>query len=138
MTTSRRPISAAPDASSVPILTMAVMNDIDRIRHGFFTRQGGVSTGLYAGLNVGYGSNDEREKVAENRSRAAAVFGIDAENLLTVHQYHSAEVVTVTETWTPEGTRDFARYFDRRLRAGPICRWGGRSDRSGPCRLERR
>jgi polyphenol oxidase len=66
-----------------------------RIRHGFFTRQGGVSEGIYAGLNVGVGSDDDREKVTENRARVAAWFGLGAEKLNTVHQIHSPDVIVV-------------------------------------------
>nr|CAD6410443.1 peptidoglycan editing factor PgeF [Rhizobium sp. Q54] len=73
-----------------------------RIRHGYFTRQGGVSNGLYAGLNVGVGSNDEAEKVQENRSRVAAWFGQPVERLATVHQVHSPDVVVVDGTHSGE------------------------------------
>lgn len=67
----------------------------DRIRHGYFTRTGGVSEGLYRGLNVGLGSNDERENVIENRARVARWFDLPPERLATVHQVHSPDVVTV-------------------------------------------
>ncbi len=73
-----------------------------RIRHGYFTRQGGVSDGIYAGLNVGIGSNDEAEKVQENRSRVAAWFGQPAERLATVHQVHSPEVVVIDGAYSGE------------------------------------
>lgn len=62
--------------------------------HGFFTRSGGASTGVYASLNCGPGSADDPALVAENRARAAAALG--AAHLLTVHQIHSAEAVTVS------------------------------------------
>jgi len=64
--------------------------------HGFFTRKGGVSKGLYAGLNCGAGSADDATDVAENRARVAARFGTDAGALITVHQVHSADAVPVT------------------------------------------
>ncbi|OQP87709.1 polyphenol oxidase [Rhizobium rhizosphaerae] len=64
-------------------------------RHGFFTREGGVSEGLYTGLNVGLGSRDVPQKVAENRARVAAWFGADIDHLATVHQVHSPRAVTV-------------------------------------------
>lgn len=73
-----------------------------RIRHGFFTRQGGVSEGLYAGLNVGIGSGDDRERVMENRARVAAWFGLSLEKLATVHQVHSPDVLVVDETYAGE------------------------------------
>ncbi|MEM9198148.1 MAG: peptidoglycan editing factor PgeF [Pseudomonadota bacterium] len=63
--------------------------------HGFFTRQGGVSTGIYAGLNCGLGSKDASEAVAANRARVAAHLGVSPASLLTLHQVHSADVVTV-------------------------------------------
>ncbi|MEL6954233.1 MAG: peptidoglycan editing factor PgeF [Pseudomonadota bacterium] len=66
-------------------------------RHGFFTRRGGVSEGLYAGLNCGAGSGDRPEAVAENRARAAAWLGLKPEALAGVHQVHSADVVHVAE-----------------------------------------
>ncbi|MCY1668233.1 peptidoglycan editing factor PgeF [Rhizobium sp. SL86] len=72
------------------------------IRHGYFTRQGGVSGGLYASLNVGLGSNDVRRDVLENRRRVAAWFGQPLERLATVNQVHSPDVVTVDETYAGE------------------------------------
>ncbi|EJZ19686.1 peptidoglycan editing factor PgeF [Rhizobium sp. Pop5] len=65
------------------------------IRHGYFTRAGGVSEGIYRGLNVGLSSSDERDNVMENRRRVAAWFGLPLERLATVHQVHSPDVVTV-------------------------------------------
>ena len=66
--------------------------------HGFLGRRGGVSTGELAGLNVGYGSNDDRSAIDENRRRAVAALLPDAK-LATVHQVHSAEVVHVEAPW---------------------------------------
>lgn len=74
----------------------------DRIQHGFFTRQGGVSEGLYAGLNVGVGSNDDPDRVMENRARVAAWFGLPIQKLATVHQVHSPDVFVVDETYAGE------------------------------------
>ena len=65
------------------------------IRHGYFTREGGVSEGIYRGLNVGLGSADDRSNVEENRRRVAAWFDMPVEQLATVHQVHSPDVVTV-------------------------------------------
>ena len=65
------------------------------VRHGFFTRAGGVSEGIYRGLNAGAGSNDDAGHVAENRRRTAQSLGVQPERLLTVHQVHSADVVTI-------------------------------------------
>jgi hypothetical protein len=67
------------------------------ITHGFFTRAGGVSTGIYAGLNVGLGSNDDPAAVIENRRRARDHLGAD--HLVTVYQIHSATCVVVDAPW---------------------------------------
>lgn len=69
------------------------------VAHGFFGRQGGVSQGVYASLNCGYGSDDDVEAVRENRTRVAAWLGTAEERLLTVYQIHSAEAAHVTEPW---------------------------------------
>ncbi|MEH3117503.1 MAG: peptidoglycan editing factor PgeF [Methylorubrum populi] len=65
------------------------------VRHAFFTRQGGVSEGLYASLNGGIGSQDEAARVGENRARMCAQLGLPSGNLVSLYQVHSAEVVTV-------------------------------------------
>ena len=69
------------------------------IRHAFFTREGGVSQGIYASLNGGPGSSDEPAAVVENRRRMAAHFGLGAEQLVSVHQVHSPDVEVVTGPW---------------------------------------
>lgn len=71
------------------------------IRHAFFTREGGISTGLYRGLNTGIGSNDQREIVLENRARAMRHLGVEPENLATPYQVHGIDAVTVSEVWGP-------------------------------------
>ncbi|MBB3136762.1 hypothetical protein FHS26_004519 [Rhizobium pisi] len=83
-------------ASPAPIES-ALLNEVtdNAIRHGYFTRAGGVSKGIYRGLNVGLSSSDERENIIENRRRVAAWFGLPLERLATVHQVHSPDVVTV-------------------------------------------
>jgi YfiH family protein len=65
-------------------------------RHGFFTRKGGASSGIFAGLNCGTGSSDQAEIVAINRARVADAMGLGVEGLVSVHQVHSPDVVTVT------------------------------------------
>jgi YfiH family protein len=69
------------------------------IAHGFFGRTGGVSTGLYASLNCGLGSNDARANVLENRARVAELVGVRPAELLTLYQMHTPRVVTVTAPW---------------------------------------
>jgi YfiH family protein len=66
------------------------------IQHGFFTRRGGASSGVFSGLNCGTGSSDQTEAVAINRARVAQALSVPPESLRTVHQVHSADVVTVT------------------------------------------
>lgn len=70
------------------------------IRHAFFTREGGVSTGIYASLNGGIGSNDDPAHVAENRRRMAAA--LDADVLVSCYQIHSADVIVAETPWTRE------------------------------------
>ncbi len=69
------------------------------VRHGFGTRQGGVSTGVYDSLNCGWSSGDDVANVAENRRRIAAALEVAPEALLTCYQVHSPTVVTVAEPW---------------------------------------
>lgn len=76
------------------------LTGLPSIRHGFFTREGGVSKGLYASLNCGFGSGDARADVAENRARVASALG--AAELMTVHQIHSPHVVTLTGMPPPD------------------------------------
>ncbi|MFY0692295.1 MAG: peptidoglycan editing factor PgeF [Paracoccaceae bacterium] len=64
-------------------------------RHGFFTRKGGASSGVFAGLNCGYGSSDQREIVRLNRDRVASAMEVAPENLVSVHQVHSAVATAV-------------------------------------------
>jgi polyphenol oxidase len=75
---------------------------LKNIRHGFFTRQGGVSCGLYASLNGGIGSQDSAADVAENRARMAAALGVKPHSLLTAYQIHSPQTVIVETAWTPQ------------------------------------
>ncbi|MCY3983070.1 MAG: peptidoglycan editing factor PgeF [Roseovarius sp.] len=75
-------------------LEILTSDSISQVRHGFFTRKGGVSSGIYAGLNCGYGSSDLTENVAVNRDLAAQAMKVESENLITVHQIHSSNVVT--------------------------------------------
>ena len=67
------------------------------LRHGFFTRRGGASSGVFAGLNCGMGSSDQTEIVAINRARVAQAMDVPRTHLAGVHQVHSADVVTVTQ-----------------------------------------
>ena len=72
------------------------------VRHGFFGRRGGVSDGLYASLNCGFGSGDDPARVAENRTRAVVAAGLDPAGLVTAHQTHSILVAKVERPWRRE------------------------------------
>ncbi len=80
-----------------PFVTAPNLAGLPGIRHGFFGREGGVSSGLYSSLNVGVGSGDAPEDVAANRDRVRQV--MSAEALLSCYQVHSADVIHVTEAW---------------------------------------
>jgi len=73
-----------------------ITSDALEPRHGFFTRKGGASSGIFAGLNCGTGSSDQAEIVAINRARVAEAMGLGVEALVSVHQVHSPDVLTVT------------------------------------------
>ncbi|MBV8564625.1 MAG: peptidoglycan editing factor PgeF [Methylobacteriaceae bacterium] len=73
------------------------------LAHAFFTREGGVSAGVYASLNGGIGSKDDARAVAENRRRMAARLGVDAARFLVPHQVHSPDAVIVEAPWAEGG-----------------------------------
>ena len=81
------------------MITLGVLSDLPGIRHGFMTRAGGVSEGIYASLNCGLGSDDDLERVRENRRRVLNLASIPAKTLLTAHQIHSPDVLVVEEEW---------------------------------------
>lgn len=81
--------------SPLSAITSPALDD-DIVVHGFFTRQGGVSTGIYAGLNVGFGSSDNRHSIEENRRRAAVHLGADPAQLTAPWQVHSPDAVIVS------------------------------------------
>jgi polyphenol oxidase len=75
------------------------------IRHAFFTREGGVSDGIYASLNGGVGSSDDPEKVQENRRRMAEALSVAPDALISVYQVHSPDAVIVEGPWRGEGPK---------------------------------
>ena len=75
------------------------LKDLRGIRHGFLTRRGGVSDGIYASLNCGLGSKDDQDAVVENRTRALRNAGLAPESLSTAYQVHSAKVAVVDAAW---------------------------------------
>jgi purine-nucleoside/S-methyl-5'-thioadenosine phosphorylase / adenosine deaminase len=83
------------------MITLGVLDD-PGIRHAFFTRAGGVSSGIYASLNCGFGSGDDPANVARNRALAAARLGVAPERLVSCHQVHGTATVTVERAWRRE------------------------------------
>jgi YfiH family protein len=81
------------------MLQAASLTALAGIRHAFFTRDGGVSDGIYATLNAGIGSDDVPGRVIENRARMAAALGVGQDRLVTAYQVHSPDVVTVERAW---------------------------------------
>jgi YfiH family protein len=84
------------------MITLDVLDECGAIRHGFFTREGGVSEGLFASLNCGFGSGDDPAKVTRNRAIAMDGLGLAEDRLVTCRQVHSATVVTVEAPWRRE------------------------------------
>ena len=84
------------------MLEIITSDALSTVRHGFFTRKGGASSGIFAGLNCGTGSSDLTDAVAINRARVAQAMDIPVSHLVTLHQVHSADVVTVS---APYGER---------------------------------
>lgn len=93
-------MDSSSNKEAVTPLTAPQLMD-EGVKHGFFTKSGGVSQGLYEGLNVGFGSQDRTEDVLENRRRAMAALNLAEDSLTSLYQIHSATVVTATETWDP-------------------------------------
>jgi YfiH family protein len=81
------------------VITLSALDGEPRIRHAFFTREGGVSGGLFASLNCGFGSRDDPAKVEANRAIAAAQLALPVERLVTCHQVHGTATVTVERPW---------------------------------------
>ncbi len=95
---------------TLEILTSDILSPV---RHGFFTRQGGASSGVFHGLNCGLGSSDQSEIVAINRARVAGAMDVAPTDLASVHQVHSADVVTVESITRDPPPRADAMVTDR-------------------------
>ena len=122
---------------------------LDNLRHGFFTREGGVSEGVFASLNCGFSSGDDAARVAENRARALRRLDLPADSLCTVRQVHSARVLVVSEAHAGhQPVEADALVTDRPgIALGVVCAdcapvliadREARRDRLRPCRLARR
>jgi polyphenol oxidase len=98
-----RPGTVAWSGESVkpPTITHGLLDAMPGIRHGFFTRAGGVSPGIYRSLNCGVGSRDDRAFVYKNRARAARAVGVVADRLATPYQVHGTEAFVVETPWLP-------------------------------------
>ncbi|WP_324751852.1 peptidoglycan editing factor PgeF [Roseovarius sp. Pro17] len=87
-------------------LEILTADSLAPLRHGFFTRRGGASSGVFTGLNCGQGSTDQREAVAINRARVADAMDVAPDHLQSVHQVHSASVVTLEAPLTERPRAD--------------------------------
>lgn len=101
------------DISRPEPLSSSLLAAAHGIRHGFFTRQGGVSSSIYGSLNVGTGSKDDQSLVRENRRRVAAWMGVAPEQLVTAFQVHSPDAVIVTGPFPAERPKVDAVVTDR-------------------------
>jgi polyphenol oxidase len=99
-----------PEPLRSPLLAKA---GAQGIRHGFFTRAGGVSEGVYRGLNIGVGSDDDPALVQENRRRVSEWMGVAPDALLSVYQVHSPDVIVATGPFPGPRPRADAMVTDR-------------------------
>ncbi len=83
------------------MIQSAVLGQTSNIRHGFFTRKNGASTGIYASLNCGFGSDDDPGNVAQNRALCATCLGVTPMHLITAYQVHGIRVAEVESVWSP-------------------------------------
>jgi polyphenol oxidase len=81
------------------MLSSPLLSAVPGLRHAFFTREGGVSEGIYTALNGGLGSKDDPERVRENRRRIAEHMGVTPQQFLSVHQIHSPDAIVATGPW---------------------------------------
>ena len=90
------------------MMSASALESLSGVKHGFFTRRGGVSGGVYDSLNCGFSTNDARESVQANRDRAVAHLGLAPDRLASVQQVHSARTVVIGDDWVqgPAGQAD--------------------------------
>ena len=96
------------------MIQSALLSTIPNIRHSFFTRENGHSTGVYASLNCGFGSSDQEAAVQKNRAKVADCMGVEADRLMTVWQSHSPDVMMVKDAWDPRRSPDADAMVTRR------------------------
>ncbi|WP_420569393.1 peptidoglycan editing factor PgeF [Thalassovita sp.] len=87
-------------------LEILTSDDLRDVQHGFFTRKGGASSGVFQGLNCGYGSSDQKEIVTINRARVAQAMDVASAALVTIHQTHSADVEVIRSADQNTGPAD--------------------------------
>lgn len=103
-----------PELAEADVVNAASLSAIEGLRHGFFTRRGGISEGLYAGLNAGIGSQDDPGRVRANRRAAVRYLGIDAEGPQTPWQVHSPDVAVIDQPFSGERPKADAVVTGRR------------------------
>lgn len=86
-------------ASTDPFVQADELYALSGVNHAFFTRENGVSSGIFASRNIGLGSKDQRQDVLENRARCARDLGVTADKLTTPYQIHSPTVISVDDVW---------------------------------------
>jgi YfiH family protein len=106
-------VTAVTSKDQPMFLTSPLLAAVPGLRHAFFTREGGVSDGIYASLNAGVGSADDPARVAENRRRMAAALGVAPTHFLTVHQVHSPDVAVAREPFAGDRPKADALVTDR-------------------------
>lgn len=96
--------SARPVSDDVEFFTQDAFSETlsSGVAYGFFGRKGGVSSGVFQGLNCGQGSNDDPQTIAKNRSLVAGKIGIRLENLMSLYQVHGNDCLTVETPWAPQ------------------------------------
>lgn len=93
------PKKLVPEKPELEVLEDPLLNNLEKIKYGFFTRQGGVSTGIYASLNCAYACEDDKKNVQENRRRCSEHLGYPLEKLMTVKNIHSNKAVILEKLW---------------------------------------
>jgi YfiH family protein len=81
------------------MIKLSVLDSHSAVRHAFFTREGGVSDGIYSSLNCGFGSGDDQDRVERNRAIAASRLGLPADRLVSCHQVHGTATIKVERPW---------------------------------------
>ena len=92
------------DSFNLPVIRSKTLSMLPKIEHGFFTRQGGISTGIYASLNCGYESGDKEENILENRRLVSKCLSISPNSLISAYQVHGSDVITVERPWGRNNT----------------------------------